>query len=166
METLKVRPKAIKRLLLKQNWEESKDLVHLVDLAKSKKLRPEVYGLGALDKLGSGHQGVALEVSSFPEINYESLKTKTHCMLLGLDGIEDPQNLGGIIRTSWLFGVDGLFIPKERAAGLTPTVTKVASGGVEHVPIQEEANIATALNNLKSHDFWVFGLSEKGDKSI
>ena len=83
-----------------------------------------------------------------------------------LDGIEDPHNLGAILRTSWLTGVHGVLIPEDRAVGLTPTVHKVACGGVEHVPVEETTNFSNYAEDLKKKGYWIYGLSPRGKKSI
>ncbi|HEX4922575.1 MAG TPA: RNA methyltransferase [Bdellovibrionales bacterium] len=87
-------------------------------------------------------------------------------MLMALDGIEDPQNLGAILRTAWLLGVSGVFLPKGRASPLTAAACKAASGGAEHVPVEIHSNVAVPLKILKDKGFWVFGLSQHGTQSL
>ena len=89
-----------------------------------------------------------------------------HGLVIALDGVEDTHNLGAILRTSWLMGVNGMIIPEDRAVGLTAAVHKVACGGVEHVPILRTNQFTQPFEQLKKDGFWVFGLSHKAERSI
>lgn len=166
IEVLKVRPGAVARLMLRQGWESSEDLKSVADLAAAKRVKIKTVPVKDLDALSSGHQGVGAEVLESPELNWEKLGSDPKQMLLGLDGIEDPQNLGAILRSAWVFGVSGILVPSARAMGMTPTVAKVASGGAEHVPVETHSNLLTPLQKLKDKGFWLFALSEKGSKSL
>jgi 23S rRNA (guanosine2251-2'-O)-methyltransferase len=78
-----------------------------------------------------------------------------------LDGIEDPHNLGAILRTADAAGADGVVIPERRAAGVTPVVTKASAGASEHLPISKVTNIARTIEELKDKNIWVVGLDER-----
>jgi len=119
-----------------------------------------------LEKFGPSQQGAAVFVDGAPELDIGGLEKNEKSILLILDGIEDPHNLGAIVRTSWLVGVDGVFIPEDRAVGLTPTVHKVACGGVEHVPVMGVTNFSNYSEELKKQGYWLYGLSPRGKKSI
>lgn len=164
-ETLKVRPKRVLSAWLRQGWESSQDLRELHDELKKHKIKTEVKPLGILDRFG-GHQGAAVMLEEVPELSWASLKEKSKSQVLVLDGIEDPHNLGAIMRTAWLMRVDAIFIPADRSVGLTPGVHKVACGGVEHVPVEVCTNFSNPLEELKKIGYWVFGLSHEGDKTI
>lgn len=163
-ETMKIRPKHIREIWLRENHHDSQQLREIFEKAQALRLTIVVKAPGVLDKLGSGHQGVALAVTQSPAIKWEQLKNKEKAILILLDGIEDPHNLGSILRTAWLTGVSGIIIPADRAVGLTPTVCKIASGGAEHVPVESVANLASQLQDLKEFGFWSYGLSEKGSR--
>lgn len=163
-ETLKVRPKAVRELWLREDWASSQQLRELAAIAEAKRIQIKPSAVGQLDRIGSGHQGVALAVTESPEIDWSELESPGHQVVLALDGIEDPHNLGSMLRTAWLTGVVAVLIPEDRAVGLTPAVCKVASGGAEHVPVESFSNLPSALQKLKDAGFWVFGLSEKGDR--
>ena len=171
-EVLKMRPHAIKRMLIRDDWSESSQLKELHELAGYNEVQIQEKSTGQIDGLlsaaqaGGGHQGILLIVSGRPEIDWKALKTKERSVLLALDGLEDPQNLGSILRTSWLMSVDGILVPQDRAAGLTPTVSKVASGGAEHVAIESVSNMGSEFKQIKEMGYWIFGLSEKGEKTI
>lgn len=119
-----------------------------------------------LDRMAGNvaHQGV-IAVSSAKQ--YSDLddvitsKKGVHSLLLILDGVEDPHNLGAIIRTADAAGVDGLIIPERRAAGVSGTVTKVSAGASAHLPIARVTNIARTLQDLKQQNIWIVGLDER-----
>jgi len=116
----------------------------------------------------NGHQGV-LAVTS--EKRYNDLddllaaKRAEYSLIVVLDGVEDPHNLGAILRTADAAGVDGVAIPERRAAGVTGTVVKVSAGASEHLPIAKVTNISRTLEELKSKNLWTVGLDERGTQS-
>ncbi|MGN0557420.1 MAG: 23S rRNA (guanosine(2251)-2'-O)-methyltransferase RlmB [Acutalibacteraceae bacterium] len=116
---------------------------------------------------GMNHQGVAAVVSSAEYSTIEDIiekaKTATHPLILVLDEIEDPHNLGAIIRSAEAAGAVGLIIPKRRSAGLNRTVAKVASGALEYLPVARVSNIAAAVEKLKSEGFWAYGADMDGE---
>jgi len=79
-----------------------------------------------------------------------------------LDGVEDPHNLGAILRTADAAGADGVVVPERRAVGVTGTVAKVSAGASEHLPIAKVTNIARTLEDLKTKNLWIVGLDERG----
>jgi 23S rRNA (guanosine2251-2'-O)-methyltransferase len=119
---------------------------------------------GQIDAIGSGNQGVALASLESPQVDWPGLSDAESALVLILDGIEDPHNLGSILRTAWLAGARAIFIPADRAVGLTPAVCKVASGGAEHVAILAEPNLASIMERLKECGFWIYGLAEAGTR--
>lgn len=123
-----------------------------------------------LDEMaGTGaHQGVVAVTSSkqYSELDdVVGAKRGEHSLIVVLDGVEDPHNLGAILRTADAAGADGVLIPERRAAGVTGTVTKVSAGASEHMPIAKVTNIARSLEELKDRNIWTVGLDERGDKS-
>lgn len=165
-EALNVRPKQVKGLWLKNGWENSADLREMEELARAKKVKIDTRQESVIDKFGSSHQGAALFVDGAPVLSMEKLDDLEKSVILMLDGIEDPHNLGAIVRTSWLTGADGILIPEDRAVGLTPTAHKVACGGAEHVPVEETTNFGKYAEELKKKGYWIFGLSPRGKQSI
>ncbi|OTP06915.1 RNA methyltransferase, TrmH family, group 3 [Enterococcus sp. 10A9_DIV0425] len=113
------------------------------------------------------HQGVVLAITPYEYLSLEQLleqtkeKTETPFFVI-LDSIEDPHNFGSILRTADASGVDGVIIPKHRAVGITPIVTKTSTGAVEHVPIARVTNLVQTVQQLKSENFWVFGTDMEG----
>lgn len=165
-ESLRVHSAKVQQLWLRQGWESSEQLRGLEERSRKLKIKCEVKSTAILDKLCATHQGAALFIEGRPLFNIESLQNYDRSILLTLDGIEDPHNLGAILRTSWLMGVHGLMIPEDRAVGLTPTVHKVACGGVEHVPVEALTNFTNHIEQLKKQGYWVFGLSHKAKSSL
>lgn len=86
-------------------------------------------------------------------------------LLLILDGIEDPHNLGAILRTAEAAGAQGIILPTRRAVGLTGTVAKVSAGAIEHLPVARVVNLSQAIGRLKEARFWIYGLDAKGAKN-
>lgn len=110
------------------------------------------------------HQGVIAVVA---ERGYLSLQDLTHArgeylFLLALDGVEDPHNLGALLRTADGAGIDGVILPERRAASVTPTVVKASAGAAEHVRIARVTNLVRALEELKGENIWCVGLDERG----
>jgi 23S rRNA (guanosine2251-2'-O)-methyltransferase len=81
-----------------------------------------------------------------------------------LDGVEDPHNLGAIVRTAHAAGAGAVLIPERRAAGLTETVAKSAAGALEHLPVARIGNVSQSLEDLKKRGFWIYGLDERGEQ--
>jgi len=120
---------------------------------------------------GASHQGVALQLACSKTISLEQLIdfSKHNCtnpIILALDGITDPHNVGAIIRSAEAFNCKGIIIPQRRSAGLTGTVAKVAAGALEHLQVSRVVNLNRALDELKKKGFLVVGLSGDGQISI
>jgi 23S rRNA (guanosine2251-2'-O)-methyltransferase len=165
-EAVSVRPQTLKMAWVQAGYESSKDLRELVELFHEAKIRFELRPENDLSRLCQTHQGAAVFSSARPELDWDTLRNKEKSRILVLDGIEDPHNLGAILRTSWLMGVDAVVTPQDRAVGLTATVSKVASGGCEHVPVVQVSNFTTLLEDLKKQGYWVLGLSHLGKSTV
>lgn len=113
------------------------------------------------------HQGVMAFTSrkKFSDLD-DILENKRgqHAFVLVLDGIEDPHNLGALLRSADGAGVDGVVIPERRAAGITGTVVKASAGASEHLSVARVVNIARSLEDLKARNVWIVGLDERGDQ--
>ena len=138
-------------------------------MAKKRKILINEIGKAKLNQMAQteNNQGV---IAIVPPFNYceiedileESKIKKTKPFILILDGIEDPHNLGSIIRTAETAGVDGIIIPKRRAASVNSTVAKVSAGAVEHMKIARVNNINDAIKFLKQNDIWIYGTDMEG----
>lgn len=119
----------------------------------------------------ANHQGVVATVSRASEYTEDDLeiildKTATPPLLLILDGVQDPHNLGACLRTASAAGVHAVIAPKDRACGLTPTVYKAASGAAEIIPFIQVTNLARTMRTLKDLNIWIYGASEEGAQDI
>ena len=165
-EALKVRPQSIKQAYVQVNLTNTPEIKDLLQIFKAKNIKFEEKSEMELSKICATHQGAVIFSDYNPSFDYTQEGWEEQSIILALDGVEDPHNLGAILRTSWLMGVDGMIIPQDRAVGLTPTVHKVACGGVEHVEIARINNFSDPFATLKEAGFWVYGLSHKATKSI
>lgn len=117
-----------------------------------------------LDRLGKvHHQGVALETSEYPysaldDILAAAQSRDEETLLLLLDLLQDPQNVGSLLRSADAVGVHGVVIQRRRAAGITPAVVHVSAGAVEHLKVAQVTNLVDTIGRLKAHDVWVAGL--------
>ena len=117
------------------------------------------------------HQGVMGFCDDFAYGGVDNIIANRHTALeynviLILDGITDPQNMGSLIRTAHCFGVNGVIIPKDRSASVTAAVMKASSGAAGHIPIAMEVNLANTIEYLKSKGFWVYGADADQGQSI
>ena len=138
-------------------------------LAREKKIPIKEVDRKKLDQMtaGSAHQGVAAaaslkEYASVDDIFALAQKRNEPPFIIVLDEIEDPHNLGAIIRTAECAGAHGIIIPKRRAAGLSFTVGKASAGAYEYVPVARVTNIAAAIDELKERGCWVYGADMDG----
>lgn len=159
--------KAINNLLISNSINRN-SIVEILELAKKKNVKYQFVDNNILKKYSetNNHQGIIAVGEDFKYSNLEDLINieKSKCLLI-LDGIEDPHNLGSIIRSAECFGIDGVVIPKNRACQVTETVIKTSAGAISHVKIAKVTNINTTIEELKKHNFWVYGL-ELGGRPI
>ncbi|WP_155287821.1 23S rRNA (guanosine(2251)-2'-O)-methyltransferase RlmB [Lacticaseibacillus zhaodongensis] len=146
------------------------DTIHdIVKTAQDKKILISQVPKNKLDLLSDrgNHQGVMLAMSPYSYATLDDLfdaataKNEEPFFLI-LDNLEDPHNLGSIMRTADAVGVHGIIIPKHRAVGLTSTVAKVSTGAIEHVPVARVTNLAAAIKTLKERGVWIFGTAMEG----
>ncbi len=115
------------------------------------------------------HQGAIGVAAAKPYVSLDDLLESAGKLdaplLLVLDGIEDPHNLGAILRTAEAAGAQGVILPTRRAVGLTAPVAKVSAGAIEHLPVARAVNLSQAIERLKEARFWIYGLDAKGTRS-
>ncbi len=104
-----------------------------------------------------GHQGVCAEVSEYRYASVDQLLAQERALIIALDQVQDPQNLGAICRSAECAGAVGVVLPERRAAEVTPAVCKASAGAVEHLPIAQVRNIADFLTDAKARGFWCYG---------
>ncbi len=120
---------------------------------------------------GGNHQGIVAQVAPHDYVELEEIIAKAKAaseqpVIVVLDGITDPQNLGSIVRTAEALGVHGVVIPQRRAVGITSTVLKVAAGALEHLPVARVVNLSRALEQLKAEGFWIYGTTADAEQPI
>ncbi|MGI6733787.1 MAG: 23S rRNA (guanosine(2251)-2'-O)-methyltransferase RlmB [Anaerovoracaceae bacterium] len=163
MEALKS-GREIEKLLMQKGGEGSAKKIEA--LARERRIRIQFVDRAALDRItagmpgGNAHQGVVAYVSSYRYYDVEDLLNRAaekgeDPFLILLDGIEDPHNLGAIMRTADGAGAHGVIIPKRRAVGLTDTVAKASAGAVEYVPVAKVSNLAQTIDFLKEKGVWI-----------
>lgn len=142
----------------------------LLDLAKERSIDLEYVDKKTLDNLSQGrvHQGVVGEIPSYKYASLEEIFARAKSLgqdplIVILDGIEDPHNLGSIIRTAECAGVHGIVIPKHRAASVNETVYKTSAGAVDHMLVSMVTNITDTLKELKDRGLWIYGSDLAGE---
>ena len=138
----------------------------LLDLCRERGVSLRFEARDQLDRASNGavHQGVVAYAAAQQYRDLEDIPAGARLVLI-LDGIEDPHNLGAIIRTANAAGAAGVVIPERRSAGLTETVAKAAAGALEYTPVFRAGNLNQAIEKLKEKGFWIYGLDERGEQS-
>jgi 23S rRNA (guanosine2251-2'-O)-methyltransferase len=138
-------------------------LQEIIDLCRQAGTTVRFEPRAALDRVApnQAHQGVIAFAAAGKYAPLETTLDRAQLLVL-LDGVEDPHNLGAIVRTANAAGADAVLIPERRAAGLTETVAKAAAGALEHTPVIRIGNVSRTLEDLKQRRFWIYGLDERG----
>ncbi len=149
-------------LKIARGIEQKGRIAEILQLAQKYHLPQEQVDRMSLNTLGENPQGVALQASAYPYADLQTIFDKVKHLaeslfLLVLDQVQDPQNLGTLMRSAEVFGVQGVVIPTHRAAGITPAVVHACSGACEHLLIAP-ANLSQAIEAIKEQDAWVIGL--------
>lgn len=159
----------ILRLYVLEGARPGDPLSRIVEAARSRGVRVDLVSRGVLDRMSErgAHQGVVADVEPFRYSTLddvlEAAEEEPSSLVVLLDHVTDPQNLGAVVRTAEVVGADGVIIPKDRSAAMTPSALKASAGAAEHIPVCREANIAQCLARLKGAGYWVVGASEKAD---
>jgi 23S rRNA (guanosine2251-2'-O)-methyltransferase len=172
LEALKARRRPIHKILIARGANQAR-LHELIEAARRAGIAVEKRDRRDLDELtrNANHQGVIAFVAPLNQANgYVEAETILDSLgeaplLVLLDGIEDPHNLGAILRTCEGAGVDGVFIPEHRAAGLNETVAKTSAGAIEHVRVARVTNLVPLIEDLKERGLWIIGV-EGGTKTV
>lgn len=140
-------------------------LQEIIELARRAAIPVRFEPREALERLaGAGsHQGVVALGAANQYVDLDDIAGNAR-LLVVLDGVEDPHNLGAIIRTAHAAGAGGIVVPERRAVGLTDVVAKAAAGALEYLPVARVGNINRALESLKQRDYWIYGLDERGEQ--
>jgi 23S rRNA (guanosine2251-2'-O)-methyltransferase len=163
---------AFDRILIAKGRQDSR-VEEIVQLARERGVAVRFEDRGQLDRVANtrDHQGVVAiaavrAATTLEDILEHANKDKERAgLIVLLDGVEDPHNLGAVIRTALAAGAHGVIIPERRAAGLTDTVARASAGALAHLPVAKVTNLARSMEELKEAGYWLVGLDEEGEKS-
>ncbi len=165
-------PKKINKAWI-DTQRQDKRLMQVIDDLLSLGIEPEKTDRKKLDRFAEGknHQGIVIEVEMPAELSESDLKQAVEALsgtplLLVLDNVQDPHNLGACLRTADATGVQGVIITKDNATGITPTVCKVASGAAETVPVYQVTNLSRTLRWLKEQGIWIMGAAGSAEQTV
>jgi 23S rRNA (guanosine2251-2'-O)-methyltransferase len=168
---LERRPERASLLLLQKGREDARTS-ELMRLAQAAGVRTEQRDVRELDRLTGSerHQGACLQIRATGALGEgaldDILDKVDDPLLLVLDGVQDPHNLGACLRTADAAGVAAVIVPRDRAAGLSPTVRKVASGAAETLPLIQVVNLARTLRWLKEREMWIVGTDDQATSTL
>jgi len=156
---------AVKTVLVAREGGDAR-LSGILDLARQKGVPVEYRQKKEMDELATGgaHQGVAARCSEYRYAAADDLlgsAVETGGILILLDGLSDPRNLGSILRTACCYGVRGVLLPRDRSVRVTAAVMKASSGALLHVPVAPVVNLARVLDDMKDRGFWIYGADPK-----
>jgi len=162
---------AFDRIVIAKGRQDTR-IEEIVQLARERGIAVRFEDRGQLDRLANtrDHQGVvaiaaARAATTLEDILDRASQAKGQLgLIVLLDGVEDPHNLGAIIRTALAAGAHGVVIPERRAAGLTDAVARASAGALAHLPVAKVTNLVRAMEDLKEAGYWLVGLDEEGEK--
>lgn len=167
LESLRANRRRHKRLMIATGASKSKTLESILITAKKSDIPIEYVNRHLLDTRtkGASHQGVVLETSEYPYIDIDDClelaqQRQEEAFLLLLDHIQDPQNVGSLLRTAEIVGIHGIVLPGRRTATITPSVVNASSGASEHLNIVTDVNLAQTMKHLSQSDVWVVGVED------
>ena len=168
LEALRARGRALEYVAVARERHDQR-MQRLIDAARAAGVSVRFLPREQLDRLAGGeqHQGAVAGVAAKQYVELDELLAQrrgVHSFIVVLDGVEDPHNLGAILRTADAAGADGVVIPERRAAGVNPTVAKASAGASEHVPVARVTNIGRTVEELKQRNIWTVGLDERGSQ--
>ena len=166
LEALRAAHRPIQEITIAEGARDAR-LRDIVDLARERNIPVHHLPRKNLDRLtgNAAHQGIVARVASAQyadadellELIAERVGKPPEPLLVILDGVEDPHNLGAVLRTAECAGADAVFIPERRAVGLTDTVAKASAGAVDHLPVARVTNLSRLIDQLKERNVWVVG---------
>ena len=162
IEALRADARRVDKILVADGARE-KRLQEIFDIARERGIRVDRVARESLEKFvdrSANHQGVIAFTAAADYVSVEEiLDQSSDNLVVVLDGVEDPRNLGAILRSVDCAGADGVIIPERRAVGLTDTVAKSSAGAIEHVKVAKTANLNRLIEDLKARNIWVVGTS-------
>ena len=170
-ECLRGRRRHIHKVMIADGIEPSAIIDEILDRIDQLRIPVQYVPRKKLANLATGHQGVVLEVGRYPTVAVEDILARAQKLdeppfLVAFDHIEDPHNLGAILRTAESVGVHGVILPKRRSAGITPVVVSASAGATEHILVAEVSNLVQILKKLKQSGMWSIGIEQTGDSFL
>jgi 23S rRNA (guanosine2251-2'-O)-methyltransferase len=166
--------RAFDRIVIAKGRQDTR-VEEIVQLARARNISLRFEDRSQLDRLADSkdHQGIVGLVASRAAGTLDEILAAANAgvgrgekgLIVLLDGVEDPHNLGAVIRTSLAAGAHGVVIPERRAAGLTDTVARASAGALAHLPVAKVTNLVRTMEELKDAGYWLVGLDERGDKN-
>ena len=162
VEALRAGRRRISALKVAQGAQVEGALAQAIELARKQEIPVDIVPRQELDQAGINHQGVAADTSPYPYVDLDEIlelcdRSPERSLILILDMLQDPQNLGTLLRSAEAVGVAGVIIPAHRSASVTPAVVRASAGATEHLFIARQ-NLAQAMRTLKQAQFWIAGL--------
>jgi len=169
-EVLRAGRRQVFRLLVADGVKPKGQMAKILNLTNSRNISVESAPRAQLDRIQANHQGVLLEVSAFPYVSLPDIFDRSEQraespLILILDTLQDPQNLGTLLRTAEVVGVHGVLLPFRRTATVTPAVVNASSGASEHLLVTQ-VNLAQAIATIKERDVWVIGFESGQDTQL
>jgi 23S rRNA (guanosine2251-2'-O)-methyltransferase len=168
-EALKADPEKVERICVERGKKNPR-IEEIIQLARQSHVRIAFEEGSWMDRKADGarHQGIICYASEMGTFDTEEIlgQAKSPGLLVVLDGIEDPHNLGAILRSAEAAGADGVFLPQHRSAGLSATVVKASAGAASHIKVARITNITQLVESLKEKGYWIVGLDAASDRSI
>ena len=166
---LEINRRKINKIFIAKGIKFDAKIKEILSLAREYKTSVQEIPREKLDNLAGGvHQGIAASVSPIEYVDFneliESVKNKKNSLIIILDKVEDPHNLGAIIRTAAAAGADGIIIPERHSAPVTATVEKASAGTAEMISIVQVTNLSAAIKKLKENNFWIIGARSDAEK--
>jgi 23S rRNA (guanosine2251-2'-O)-methyltransferase len=168
-EALRSRPEKIERLCVERGQKNPR-VREILELARQSQIRISFEERSWMDRKagGSRHQGVLCYAAEIATCETDEIlqQAKSPGLLVVLDGIEDPQNAGAILRSAEAAGADGVFLPRRHSSGLSAAVVKASAGAASHIKLGRVPNVARLLESLKEKGFWAVGLDAASDQRL
>ena len=166
--------RAFDRIVIAKGRQDSR-VEEIVQAARARNISVRFEDRGQLDRLADSkdHQGIVALVAARAAGTLDEILAAANAgaghgekgLIVLLDGVEDPHNLGAVIRTALAAGAHGVVIPERRAAGLTETVARASAGALAHLAVAKVTNLVRTMEELKEAGYWLVGLDERGDKN-
>jgi 23S rRNA (guanosine2251-2'-O)-methyltransferase len=166
--------RAFDRIIIARGRQDTR-VEEIVQLARGRNITVRFEERSQIDRLAASkdHQGIVALVAARAAATLDDILEAANAgagrgekgLIVLLDGVEDPHNLGAVIRTALAAGAHGVVVPERRAAGLTDTVSRASAGALAHMPVAKVTNLARSMEELKEAGYWLIGLDESADKS-